>query len=228
MQLKDIFIKEQPERFDQWITQLASEHGITLSVESERYATRYSEIVNGKTISEIDTMPVGERLRLRAARRELEISERRVRGGFLEILGAALTRDYHAEPIESEKDNFEFWMRDSMSDIQFDDPNEESKRQAFVEETRRGLPPIAQATPSEPTANQAPTTPSPALTGPPKKKWSREQITFALIVGGFLIALCTCVAAWLVVPQVQEIVQLFMRGAIPSLTPTLFPPTPTP
>lgn len=78
------------------------------------------------------------------------------------------------------------------------------------------------------TTNQPPTPQPPAPTNAPETtKWSREQITFAFIVGGFIVGLLTCVAAWLVVPQVQEIVQLFMRGAIPSLTPTLSP-TPTP
>jgi hypothetical protein len=70
---------------------------------------------------------------------------------------------------------------------------------------------------------------APAPTNAPKMpKWSRDQITFALLVGGFFVALFACIAAWLVVPQVQEVIQTFVHGTIPMLTPTLISPTATP
>jgi hypothetical protein len=59
-------------------------------------------------------------------------------------------------------------------------------------------------------------------------KWSRDQIAFGLLVAGFIGTLLACIAAWLVVPQVQEVIQFIVRGAIPTLTPTLVSPTATP
>lgn len=92
----------------------------------------------------------------------------------------------------------------------------------------------------EPPANQAAAAPaqpelqtmqiqSPAPTDAPKTtNWSRDQITFALLIGGFFLTLFACIAAWLVVPQVQEVISSFVRGAIPTLTPTLVSPTAAP
>ena len=68
-----------------------------------------------------------------------------------------------------------------------------------------------------------------APTNAPKTtKWSRDQIAFALLVGGVVFTLLACVAAWLVVPQVQEVISSFVRGAIPTLTPTPVSPVATP
>jgi len=49
-------------------------------------------------------------------------------------------------------------------------------------------------------------------------------VTIILVI----IALLACIGTYLAVPQVQGIIQFFLHGATPTLTPMLAPPTATP
>jgi hypothetical protein len=149
-----IFISETPEKFDQWLNQLASEHGFTLLVTQSGIFRRHQVKRDGEDVADIETSPVGDRLRLRAKRMHLQYAPSGcTRDDFLVTLNAALQRDYRAEPIESPLGWFEYHIWDDHSRLCFLDPKEEAKRQAVIAELRRGLPPLPEVTPTEPTAS---------------------------------------------------------------------------
>jgi len=169
MILKTIYIEETPEKFDQWLRQLASEQGYNLSVSQQDDRRRYQVKREGEAVAEIETVPVRDRLRLRPARLRLQRTPGGMaRSDFIEMLDKALQSDYRAEPIEGKiSGSFMHGIID-LEREQFDNPEDDAKRQAYVAELSRGLPPLAptepptaqaqatDATPTKPTAQAAP------------------------------------------------------------------------
>ena len=52
--------------------------------------------------------------------------------------------------------------------------------------------------------------------------WSRDQ---KIALASLVFVIFTCIAAWLVVPEVREVVASIVRGAVSTLTPTFVSPT---
>lgn len=63
---------------------------------------------------------------------------------------------------------------------------------------------------------------------PKTTRWRPEKIILLLTFFGVVVAIATCIATWLVVPQVQEVIQNFVHSTIPTMTPTIVSSTPTP
>ncbi len=172
MQLKTINIPEQSENFNQWLTQLASEYGFALSVETSDNLRRYQVKRDGESVAEIESLPVGDRLRLRPARiRQQRTPGGAVRSDFIEILDKALQSDYRAEPIEGGiSGSFLHGILD-LGREHFDNPEDDTKSQAHNAELSRGLPPIAQSEPPTMRAQAQGTTPTKPNKSEPLGKW---------------------------------------------------------
>ena len=149
MQRKTIHIQERPEHFDQWLTQFVSERGFAISVNRKDDLRWYSVKRDGEAVAELETLPVGNRLRLRTARLQIQYTpDGMVKEDFIDILDKALQADYCAEPIEiGALGSFVHGILD-LGREHFDNPEDEAKRQSHNTELSRGLPPIAQSEPA--------------------------------------------------------------------------------
>lgn len=114
---------------------------------------------------------------------------------------------------------------DAIADFAFAPWNSlETLYRSLVDYIREELSATGEQSASTETATIEAQPPAPADYSKARKPNTGEWIALA----GLVFVILTCIAAWLVVPEVRAIILSFVRGATPTSTPALVFPTATP